>query len=107
MRKVVTVIAGYITRQTNKNTKCDLFQESLTRNTSNLSSNDYSNKLSRGSLTTASTDLVHYIAKSFAILDRVKVILLNSELPERKLSEFILSCKNTYSDDILATTTKM
>ena len=97
-RKVVTVIAGYITRQTNKNAKCDLFQESLTRNTSNLSSNDYSNKLSRGSLTTPSTDLVHYVAKSFAILDCVKVILLNSELPERKLGAFVLSCKNAYSD---------
>ena len=35
--KVVTVVAGYITRQTNENTKCDLCQELLTLNTGNLS----------------------------------------------------------------------
>ena len=45
--EVVTVIAGYIGRQTNKNSKCDLCQELLTRNTSNLSTDDYLNKLSR------------------------------------------------------------
>ena len=28
--EVVTIIAGYIARQTNKNTKCDLCQELLT-----------------------------------------------------------------------------
>ena len=38
--EVVTVIASYIARQTNKNTKCDLCQELLTRNTGNLSSDD-------------------------------------------------------------------
>ena len=72
---VVTVKAGYIARQRNKNTKCNLHQELLTRNTSNLSSDDYLNKLSRGGLTTPSTDLVHFEAKSFAILDCVKSIL--------------------------------
>ena len=45
--EVVTVIAGYIGRQTNKNSKCDLCQELLTRNTGNLSTDDYLNKLSR------------------------------------------------------------
>ena len=99
--EVNTVIVGYIARQANKNTKCDLCQELLTRNTGNLSSDDYLNKLSRGGLTTPSTDLVHYIAKSFAILDCVKSILLNSELPERKLSEYVLNCKNTYPDTFL------
>ena len=69
---VVTVIAVYIAGQTNKNTKCDFRQELLTRNTGNLSSDDYLNKLSRGGLTTTSTDLVHYVAKSFAILDCAK-----------------------------------
>ena len=73
----VTVIAGYIARQTNKNAKCDLCQELLT--TGNLSTDDYLNKLPRGGLTAPTTDLVHYIAKSFAILDCVKSILLNSE----------------------------
>ena len=46
--EVVIIIAGYIARQTNKNTKCDLLQELLTRNTGNLSSDDYLNKLSQG-----------------------------------------------------------
>ena len=50
--EVATVMAGYIATQTNKNTKCDLCQELSTRNTGNLSSNDYLNKLSRGGLTT-------------------------------------------------------
>ena len=45
--EVVTVIAGYIGRQTNKNSKCDLCQELLTRNTGNLSIDDYLKKLSR------------------------------------------------------------
>ena len=89
--EVVTVIAGYIARQTNENTKCHLCQGLLTRNTGNLSSNDYLNKLSRGGLTTPSTDLVHYVAKPFAILDCVKSILLNSKFPERKLSEYVLT----------------
>ena len=52
--------------------KCDLCQELLTLNTGNLSSDYYLNKLSRGGLTTRSTDLVHYVAKSFAILDCAK-----------------------------------
>ena len=103
---VVTVIAGYIARHTNKNTKCDLCQELLTRNTGNLSSDDYLNKLSRGGLTTPSTDLVHYVAKSFAILDCVKSILLNSELPERKLSKYVLNCKNAYPDVFLCNNQK-
>ena len=101
MRKafeVVIVIAGYIARQTNKNTKCDLCQQLLTRNTDYLSSDDYLNKLSRGGLTTPSTDLVHYVARSFAILDCVKSILLNSKLPERKLSELVLNRKNAHPD---------
>ena len=59
------------------------------------------NKLSGGGLTTPSTDLVHYVAKSFAILDCVESILLNSELPERKLSEYVLNCKNAYPDAFL------
>ena len=87
--EVVTVIECYITRQPNKNTKCDLWQELLTRNTGNLSSDGYLNKLSRGGLTTPSTDLVQYVAKSFAILDCVKSILVNSGFPERKLSEYV------------------
>ena len=45
--EVVTVIAGYIGRQTNKNSKCDLCQELLTRNTGNLSIDAYLNKLPR------------------------------------------------------------
>ena len=45
--EVVTVIAGYIGRQTNKNSKCDLCQELLTRHTGNLSTDDYLNKLPR------------------------------------------------------------
>ena len=69
--EVVTVIAGYIARQANKNMKCDLSQELLTRSTGNLSSVDYLNKLSQGALTTSSIDLVHYVLKSFAILDCV------------------------------------
>ena len=92
--EVVTVIAGYIARQTNKNTKCDLYRDLLTRNTGNLSSDDYLNKLSQGGLTTPSTDLGHYVAKSSAILDCVRGILLNSKLHERKLSEYVLNCKN-------------
>ena len=134
---VVTVIAAYLAGQTNKNTKCDFRQELLTRNTGNLSSDDYLNKLSRGGLATPSTDLVHYVAKSFAILDCVKSrggsraaatsgwkpltiitkrsivdvaaaldlllksILLNSNLPERKLSEYVLNCRNAYPDVFL------
>ena len=87
--EVVTVIADYIARQTNKNTQCDLCQEILTWNIGNLSSDDSLNKLSWGGLTTPSTDLVHYIvAKSFAILDCAKSILLSPELPTRKLSEY-------------------
>ena len=39
--EVVTVITDYIARQTNKNTKYDLCQESLTRNRSNLSNDNY------------------------------------------------------------------
>ena len=70
--EVVTVIAGYIARQANKNTKCDLCQELSTRNIGNLSSDDYLNKLPREDLTTPSTGLVHYVAKSFAILYCVK-----------------------------------
>ena len=97
--EVATVIECYIARQTNKNTKCDLWQELLTRNTGNLSSHDYLNKLSRGSLTTPSTDLVQDVAKSFAILDCVKSILLNSGFPKRKLSEYVLNC--TYPDAFL------
>ena len=62
--EVVIIIAGYIARQTNKNTKCDLLQELLTRNKGNLSSDDYLNKLSQGGLKTLSTDLVHYATKS-------------------------------------------
>ena len=72
--EVVIVIAGYIVRQTNKNTKCDLCQELLTRNTGNLSNDDYLNKLSRGGLTTPSTDLIHYVTKAFAVLNCVKSI---------------------------------
>ena len=96
--EVLTVIVGYAARQTNKKTKCDLCQELLTLNTGNWSSDYYLNKLSRGGLTTPSpTNLVHYVAKSFAILDCVKIILLNFELPERKLSEYALNCKNAYT----------
>ena len=73
----VTVIAGYIARQTNKNGKCDLCQELLT--TGNLSTDDYLNKLPRGGLTAPTTDLILYVAKSFSILDCVKNTLLNSE----------------------------
>ena len=72
--EVVIVIAGYIVRQTNKNTKYDLCQELLTRNTGNLSNDDYLNKLSRGGLTTPSTDLIHYVTKAFAVLNCVKSI---------------------------------
>ena len=83
--EVVTVIADYIARQTNKNTQCDLCQEILNWNIGNLSSDDSLNKLSWG-LTTPSIDLVNYVvAKSFAILDCAKSILLNSELPTRNL----------------------
>ena len=99
--EVVTVIAGYIERQTNKNTKYDLCHKLLTCNIGNLSSDDYLNKLLRGGLTTPSTDLVHYVAKSFLILDCVKSILSNSELTERKLSEYVLNCKNVYPDAFL------
>ena len=86
--EIVTVIAVYIA-----NAIC-----AKTRSTGNLSSDDYLNKLSRGGLTTPSADLVHYVAKSFAILDCVKSIILNSESPERKLSKYVLNCKNAYPD---------
>ena len=76
--EVVIVITGYIARQANKNTKCDLCQELLTRKTGNFSSDYYLNKLSRGGLTAPSADLVHHEAKSFPTLDFVKSILLNS-----------------------------
>ena len=99
--EVVTVIAGYIAKQTNKNTNCDLCKDLLTRNTGNLSTDDYLNKLSRGGLTTPSTDLVHYVAKSFALLDCVKEVIRNSQLPERKLSEYVINGKNTYPDTFL------
>ena len=59
----------------------DLCQELLRRNTGNLSSDDYLNTPSQGVLTAPSTDLVHYVARSFAILDCVKSILLNWKLP--------------------------
>ena len=94
--EVVIVIAGYIARQANKNTKCDLCQELLTRKTGNFSSDYYLNKLSRGGLTAPSADLVPHEAQSFATLDFVKGILLNSKLPERKLSEYVLNCKKAY-----------
>ena len=52
-------------------------------------------------MTTPSTDFVHYVAIFFAILYCVKSILLNSELPERKLGEYVLNCKNVYPDAFL------
>ena len=64
--EIFTVRAGYIARQTNKNTKCELCQELITCNTCNLSSDYYLYKLSRGGLTTPSTDLGHYVTKFFA-----------------------------------------
>ena len=99
--EVVTVIAGQIARQTNKNMIYDLCQELLRRNTGNLSSDDYLNTPSQGVLTAPSTDLVHYVARSFAILDCVKSTLLNCKLPQRKLSKYVLNCKNAYPEAFL------
>ena len=52
------------------------------RNTGNLSSDDYLKKLPRESLTIPSTDLVHYASKYLAMIDCVKSIIWDSELPE-------------------------
>ena len=78
--------------------KCDLSQEVLTRSTGNLSSDDYLNKLWQGCLTTSSTDLVHYVPRSFAILDCIYYWIPNC-LRENLVN--VLNCENTYPDAFL------
>ena len=48
-----------------------------------------------------SIDLLHYVSKSFAILDYISDIIKESSLPERKLAEYVLSKRNDYPSLLL------
>ena len=48
-----------------------------------------------------SIDLLHYVAKSFAILDCISDIIKKSSLAERKRAEYALSERNDYPSTFL------
>ena len=54
------------------------------------SENNYLRKLSRGGLLIPTTDMRHYIAKSFAILDLCQHLTRDAHLPERTAAEVCL-----------------
>ena len=73
-----------------------MFKTLLTTAKSESSKFSYLNKLSRGGLVIRSIDLLHYVSKSFAILDCINDIIKKSSLPERKPTEYVLSERNDY-----------
>ena len=81
--------------------KCELCKTLLTTVKSDSSKFNFLNKLSRGRLVIPSIDLLHYIAKSFAILDCISDIIKKLSLAERKSAEYVLSERNDYPSTFL------
>ena len=99
--EVVTIMASYIARQTNKNTKCDLCQELLTRNTGNLSSDDYLNKLSHHITDNTINRSCSPRSKIFCNTRLCQKYPIEFQIAWEKLSEYVLNCKNAYPDEFL------
>ena len=93
--KVAAVIDGCISKVVFDKSKCQVCKALLTTVKSDSSKFSYLNKLSRGDLVIPSIDL-HYVSKSFAILDYFSDIIKKSSLPERILAEYVLSERNYY-----------
>ena len=92
--EVAAVVAGYISKVIFDKSKYEVCKTSLAPVKSDSSKFNYLNKLSRGGLMISSIDLLHYVSKSFTILDCINDITKKSSLPERKLVEYVLSERN-------------
>ena len=99
--EVAAVIAGYISKVIFDKSKCEVCKTLLTKVKPDSVKSNYLDKLSRGGLVIPSIDLLHYISKSFAILDCISDIIKKSSLPERKLAEYVLSERNDYPSSFL------
>lgn len=93
--EVVKVIAGYIARKLDKQSKCADCTTFFSANSddSSLVHDDmnYIHLLNRGGLLLPTAELVEYTSKSFAILDVLHEVIVNSKLPARKAAELALS----------------
>ena len=76
--EVAAVIDGYISKVIFDKSKCEVCKTLLTTVKSDSSKLKYLNKLSRGVLLIPSIDLLHYVSKSFAIIDCVSDLIKKS-----------------------------
>ena len=67
--EVSAVIAGYISKAIFDKKECEVCKTLLTTVKSDSSKFNYLNYLSTGGLVIPSIDLLHYVSKSFALLD--------------------------------------
>ena len=91
--KAAVVVSGYIAKTMMKRTSCLDCKSCLIYNTENQSASEcfeYLSTLSRGALMQPTTDLMHYVSKSFAMLDLCKYIIHQSDLHERVAAENVL-----------------
>ena len=79
--EVAPVTAGYISKVIFDKSKCKVCKTLLTTVKSDSSKFIYLNKLSGGGLVIPFIDLLHYVSKSFAILDCISDIIKKSSLP--------------------------
>ena len=102
--EVAPVTAGYISKVIFDKSKCKVCKTLLTTVKSDSSKFIYLNKLSGGGLVIPFIDLLHYVSKSFAILDCISDIIKKSSLPERKVAEYVLSerlCATLLQNELL------
>ena len=96
--QVSAVIAGYAARKViverSECVECKEMAVSTDAIEDMETENNYLKKLSRGGLIIPTTDLRHYIAKSFAILDLCQHLTRDSPLPERTAAEIALQRNN-------------
>ena len=96
--QVSAAIAGYAARKViverSKCIECRKMALASSEIEEMESENNYLQKLSRGGLLVPATDLRHYIAKSFAILDLCQHLTRDADLPERMAAEISLARNN-------------
>ena len=96
--QVSAVVAGYAARKVIVDRSKCVHCKELALASSGIeemeSENNYLRKLSRGGLLIPTTDMRHYIAKSFAILDLCQHLTRDAHLPERTAAEVCLLRNN-------------
>ena len=91
-------VAGYVSKKLTERSKCDTCVLMLQASAKDLTNATYLDNMSRGNLTTPSSNLVQHVANAFYTLDLVDCLIIKSQVPARIAAEHILQIFSDNSD---------